>query len=192
MRFDSAMKKNMKKIISVILILASILAAVVALSSCTDKNGNNYSEIGLSFYLPTGFEKMSIQNYSHAYRNGEAEFLINAMSYEQLESNETTSGEYKDSWPTDLYSYVRRFAIENNISLSKYTFDHDKQRGEIKYVYEYEGEDADIESDYCHYVFLDNGEAIYFITYTCKVSYMEKYQPLFDEWSSKLVLKKVK
>ena len=182
----------MKKIISLILVCASLLALSFTLSSCTDENGNNYNEIGLSFYLPDGFEKMSIQNYSHAYRNGEAEFLINAMSYEQLESSETTSGQYKEPWPTDLFDYVRRFAIENNISLSKYTFDHEKQRGEIKYVYDYEGEDDFIESDYCHYVFLDNGEAIYFLTYTCKVSFMEKYQPLFDEWASKLVLKKVK
>ena len=182
----------MKKIISVMLIIASLLVMSLSLSSCTDENGNNYNEIGLSFYLPDGFEKMSIQNYSHAYRNGEAEFLISATSYEELESTETASGEPKVSWPTDLYSYVRFFAIENNISLSKYTFDHEKERGEIKYVYDYEGEDSFIESDYCHYVFLDNGEAIFFITYTCKVSFMEKYQPLFDEWAARLVLKKVK
>ena len=182
----------MKQIISVMLIIASLLMVCTMLSSCTDENGNNHNEIGLSFYLPENFEKMSIYGYSYAYRNGEAEFLINAMSYEQLASSESTDGQYKEPWPTDLYSYVRRFCVENNISLSKYTFDHEKERGEIKYVYDYEGEDSFIESDYCHYVFLDNGEAIYFITYTCKISYMEKYQPIFDDWASRLVLKKVK
>lgn len=182
----------MKKIISVILILATVTVMALALSSCEDENGNNHNEIGLSFYLPEEFESMKIQGYSYAYTNREAEFLINAMSYEQLESNETASGEYKESWPTDLYSYVRFFAIENNIDLKNYSFDHERERGEIKYVYDYEGEDAGIESDYCHYVFLDNGEAIFFITYTCKVSYMDKYIALFDDWASRLVLKKVK
>ena len=186
------MENYMKKIISLLLIIATVLTAVLALSSCEDENGNNHSEIGLSFYLPKDFETRKIQGYSHAYGNSEAEFLINAMGYDQLSSSETTSGEYKEPWPTDLYSYVRRFAIENGIDLSKYTFDHEKERGEIKYVYEYEGEDEGIEADYCHYVFLDNGEAIYFITYMCKVSYREKYEPLFNDWSSRLVLKKVK
>ena len=186
----------MKKILSLILVLASLLL----LASCGDTvegEGNNHSEIGLSFYLSDDFEKASFQGYSHAFTNGEAEFLINAMSYEQLESSEGSDGNYKEPWPSDLYSYVRRFAIENNISLSNYTFDHDKQRGDIKYVYDYELEEGEdeasrLESEYCHYVFLDNGEAIYFITYSCRVSFREKYEPLFNDWASKLVLKKVK
>lgn len=184
----------MKKIISVVLLISLTISALF-LTSCGDPNGNNHNEIGLSFYLPNDFEQIKIQNYSHAYSNGEAEFLISAYSYEQLESNESTSGEYKDAWPSDLYSYVRRFAIENNIGLSNYTFDHDKQKGEIKYVFEYDVEDeefSDMEADYCHYVFLDNGEAIYFLTYTCKASVMEKYAPLFEEWSARLNLKRVK
>ena len=184
----------MKKIISLILILTTVFTLSLSLTSCGDEieGDNNRTIIGLSFYLPDDFTEMKIQNYSHAYTNKEAEFLVNAMSYEQLESTEDSAGDYKEPWPSDLYSYVRRFAIENNIGLSNYTFDHDAERGEIKYVYDYEGEDSYIESDYCHYVFLDNGEAIYFITYTCKVSYQEKYVPLFDDWASRLVLKKVK
>lgn len=184
----------MKKIITVFLVLAISVCSLFALSACG--NDGNYKEIGLSYYLPTDFVKQNIQGYDYAYTNGEAEFLISANSYEVLQSSTTQAGDYKGEWPTDVHGYVRRFCIENDIKFDNYTYDPAKNVADIKYVYDYpevdeEGMPLQMESEYCHYVFMDNGEAIYFITYMCKVSYMEKYKPLFDEWASKLVIEKV-
>lgn len=184
----------MKRIITLLLTLSVAVCALFSLSACG--NDGNYKQMGLSFYLPEDFEKRTIQGYAYAYSNGEAEFLISANSHELLASTTDESGEYKGAWPTDVHGYVRRFCIENDIGLDKYSYDAERNTAEIKYVYDYNevdetGESINIDSDYCHYVFMDNGEAIYFITYMCKVAYMEKYQPLFEEWASKLVLDQV-
>ncbi len=183
----------MKRIITLFLTLAIVACSVLSFSACG--NDGNHKKMGLSFYLPEDFEDRKISGYSYAYSNGEADFLITATGYEVLSSSTDTAGNYKEVWPTDVHSYVRRFAIENGIGLDKYTYDAAENVAEIKCVYDYDevdemGEPLIIESDYCHYIFMDNGEAIYFITYMCKVTYQEKYEPLFDEWASKLVLDK--
>ena len=183
----------MKRIITLILVLAVAVCSVASLSACT--NGE-YKKIGLSFYLPNDFEERTVRGCDYVSSNGEAEFTINAHSYETLKSATDDSGNYKGAWPTDVYSYARKFCQENGISFDKYTFDKDKNVADVKFVFDYpevdeEGNALDIESEYCHYVVMDNGEAIYVISYSCRVSLMDTYKPLFDEWATKLVLDKV-
>ncbi len=189
----------MKKILSSILTVA--LVAILALSLFSCGNDGNYEKIGLKFYLPTEFTEATYQGCDIAYtklhydENGnkqgvEAEFTVNAMSYEELQN--ATYNEMPDPWPTNVLDYIRNFVIVNGFSLKDYTYDKEKNVAELKIVYKYPAEAENMPDEYCHFVVMDNGEAIYLITYSCKAIYKEIYEPLFTEWASNLELRKVK
>lgn len=179
----------MKKIITFILTLILALGATLGLASC-DEEGKR-TLLGLTFELTDDFEERTYSGYTYSFSNGEAEFLIAAMSYQQLE--ESTYDNMPDPWPTNVYDYSRHFVIVNGIGLSHWEYDEEENVAMVKHVFEYTGEDAMyMEDEYVHYVMMDNGEAIYFITYSCKIDYRDKYEPLFNKWASELELEKVR
>ena len=191
----------MKKILSLTLALVVLSLSVFALFSCGEDDGH-YKKIGLSFYLTPGeFHESTYPDCDIAYtkimrdENGnsqgiEAEFTVNAMSYQELE--EATYNDMPDPWPTNVKDYIRNFVIVNGFSLKDYTYDEEKNIAQIKIDFEYPAEAGDRPDEYCHFVVMDNGEAIYFITYSCKQTLREKYEPIFDSWVSMLELDKVK
>lgn len=188
----------MKKILSLTLTLVILALSIFALFSCG--NDGNYKKIGLSFYLPTEFTESNYADCDIAFtklklgEDGksegiEAEFTVNAMSYQELE--ESTYNNMPDPWPTNVRDYIRNFVIVNGFSLNDYTYDEERNVAEIKIDFQYPAEAGDRPDEYCHFIVMDNGEAIYFITYSCKKTMREHYEPLFDEWAANLVLEQV-
>ena len=197
----------MKKTLTLILTVLLAISFVFGFSSCDDdkeydgpadgtvvenEDGTlSRTLIGLTFRLTPDFEERNYSGYTHSYTNGPADFLVAAMSYQQLE--EATYDEMPDPWPTNVYDYSRHFVIINNIGLKYWSYDEANNIATIKHVFKYTGEDAGmLEDEYVHYVIMDNGEAIFFITYSCEISERETYEPLFNYWSSLLHLRKVK
>lgn len=180
----------MKKLITILLILSLTLSGVLALSSCDDDGGNNHNDIGLSYYVPEDWEKLTVQYADHAYTNGEAHIEIDAQSYEELA--EGTYNDMPDPWPTNVYDYVRQFVLYNSLPLSDYVYDEEKDVAYIDFEFEYPAEAGNMPDEYLLYVFMDNGEAIFVITYYCEVKYRETYEPLFHRWREMLELRVVK
>ena len=175
----------MKRIITLILTLSLVITGVLCLASC-DSDGNNHNEIGLSFYVPDDWEDRDYMYADIAYTNGEANFEVDASSYEELA--EMTYEGAPDPWPDNVYDYVRQFVLYNSLPLSDYVYDEETDVAYVEFEFEYPAEAGGMPDEYLLYVFMDNGEAIYVITYYCNAKYREVYEPLFHEWRKMLKL----
>lgn len=183
----------MKKLLTLTLAVTLVLLSAFSLYSCGDDTPEGmvkYYDLGLTYYLPKEFESRTYSGYDYSYSDGTAEFLIAAMSYEELEN--ATYDNLADPWPTNVYDYSRKLVTVNGIGLGNWSYDEEKDTAFIEYVYSYTGEDAAyMEDEFINYVVMDNGEAIFFITLSCRVSVRDAYEPKFEEWISLLKMKKV-
>lgn len=187
----------MKRILSIALAITVLLLSALAFVGCGEEGDGTRKKIGLTFYVPEDFTESNYEGVDIAYtkihidENGqrqgiEAEFTVSAMSYQELE--EATYNNMPDPWPTNVEDYIRDLVIKNGFSLKDYTYDKERNVGELKVDFEYPADAGDMPDEYLHFVAMDNGEAIYLITYSCKKTFKEQYVPLFDEWASNLTL----
>ena len=192
--------------LKLILIACAVLVVIVAITlilvfalNANDPNAPEgtvkHQEIGLTFYLPESFEKRNYSGYQHSYSDGDAEFLLAAISYQDLEEATDENG-MPTPWPTTVYDYSRRFVIENSgvgfdMGLDDWQYDEAENVATIKGYFPYNGTEVEGMDDvYTHYIIMDNGEAIFFLTFSCEIESREIYEPLFDTWAAALSLKK--
>jgi len=179
----------MKKLISLVLALAMLLASVALLASCDDeaapdgatqnKDGTiSYDALGLKFRLPDYFRKRTYDYYELAYATPGATFLVNVMYKEEIEDEEMG---YQFDFDITVEEYVK-LLIELNEYECSYVYDAERDVASFYLFYSLD----DVEYDYEYYTVLKNEGALYVVLMYCAEADYENYEPLFRLWSSYL------
>ncbi len=179
----------MKRILSLLLSVAILTLSLLGVVGCSDDNDEypkdgKYNLLGLNFYLPEEYKKITVPYSQNVFYDGKAYFYFNVYSEEQMESTE--EGGLGISKDISIKNYTIKFLGWNGLSYDKYTYDEQTDRSFVKYVYEYEAEDGMEDELYIHVFFRGSQRHLYCVTMSCPVSLREQYESTFDSWSKSI------
>lgn len=180
----------LKRIFSILLILS-----VLTLAACGDDDGGismtigsgekNYEEeaalYGISYTVPDGFEHIKVTTSEFTYTDGVAELDFRHFDSEGLEEQGA------DPEATVL-QYTRMFCIWNDIPMTSYTYDEEKDIGEIKFVYEINDADFSM-AEYFHWTIRRGSHYLYVVSASCPPDEAENYYATFDAWHDSISVK---
>ena len=172
----------MKKMIKKISVVALVLILALSMFGCKNKDEVKYSESGLNFVLPKYMKELEV---SAAY----GDLAYGTLDDRHLEftvyfysSSELLTELLLDKEST-VEQYASWFVAMNDYENVEEEYNKEAQKITLRYVYEYEND------SYFFYDYIIRNEyMLYHVTMSCDPKDRELYEPLFDQWASRITL----
>ena len=169
------MKKSIKKVVAVILIIASLVFVV---TSC-DKDDGVYHVYGLHFDIGEGYQSIKVPYAENCYTNGEAYFFFHVYSGQGIEE------ELGYAADISVEDYTKKFALLNGRDPYDYEYDKERDVSVLHYVYEYDPNDEEMgqnDPELFYHMIMRGTEHLYIVTMSCAADKSDVYEPKFREW----------
>ncbi len=179
------MNIGLKKILSIFIVIAVVLSATLAFTSCDDDGFTDYFEHGLKYRLPDYFRKRNILGTEITYTTPGATFEVQVMPRTEIDSdNLEWDFNQKFDFTITVDEYAKLMIDENGWNCyPNYTYD--EQRNVANFYFFWKPSE-EMEYEYYYFSILKSNDALYVVLMTCAEEDYENYAPLFTEWAQYL------
>ena len=159
----------MKKVFIKAIALVILAALSLSLASCGMKE---YSRLGISFKIPSGYEEKAISGAKMAFGDDESFIVFNKYTAGELSAIGLGLG---------VREYTERFLEQTKIGVDDPTYNASETRAEFSYVVK----DPDNDSTYYYYyvLILKGDNCIWAVQMACYADLIYKYEDKFVDWA---------